>query len=368
MRKKENTKTTYFEETFDFYQREMEKEIQSFNNMSQEDYMIQRKIDEMNQHYSLDDIEWLSSLRNDFWTFKNLQDLDGCLEQLMNIKPCVIPSDERWTNYRRIISSAEYTGGLGRSMKFYVIDQTTKKLLGLIEVKSDFKNVPLRDSFIGWNKDLKTHHRKLNNIAILSTLIPVPDFGTNALGAKLIIFLSLSDVIRSYWRSKYDDVLEGVSTTSLYGHNKNGSIYTGNTYFKQLGHSNGNVIFNLTKDLYSNLSKIMLIEFPDKVSEINKESNPKQRLMEFIIKNYKLNRLKVQHGFKRGVYWCSFYNESIDHLNNKNLNKYTPRFNYTVEDIFQKWLPKSINRFQKLHSENRLTTKLKNYEKLIINI
>ena len=93
MRKKENTKTTYFEETFDFYQREIEKEIQSFNNMSQEGYMIERKLEEMNQHYSLDDIEWLSSLRNDFWSFKNLQDLDGCLEQLKNIKPCVIPAN-----------------------------------------------------------------------------------------------------------------------------------------------------------------------------------------------------------------------------------------------------------------------------------
>ncbi len=368
MREKENTKKNYFEETYDFYQREMEKEIQSLNNMKQEEYMFERKIDEMNQHYSFNDIKWLSSLRNDFWTFKNLQDLDECLEQLMNIKPCVIPADERWTNYRRLISSAEYTGGLGRSMKFYVIDQTTNKLLGLIEVKSDFKNVPLRDSFIGWNKDLKTNHRKLNNIAILSTLIPVPDFGTNALGAKLIVFLSLSDVIRNYWKSKYNDVLEGVSTTSLYGHDKNGSIYTGNTYFKQLGHSNGNVIFNLTKDLYSHLSKTISIEFPDKVGKINKKSNPKQRLMEFILRTYKLNRLKVQHGFRRGIYWSSFYIETNDHLNNRNLDKYTPRFNYTVEEIFQKWLPKSIKRFQKLHSENRLTTNFKSYEKLIFNI
>jgi hypothetical protein len=50
------------------------------------------------------------------------------------------------------------------------------------------------------------------------------------------------------------------------------------------------------------------------------------------------------------------------------LDEYTPRFKYTVEEIFQKWLPKSIKRFQKLHSENRLTTKFKSYEKLIINI
>lgn len=370
MREKENTKKNYFEETFDFYQREIEKEIQTFNHMTQEGYMIERKLEEMNQHYSLKDKSWLSELKNNFWTFNDIEDFEGCIQQLRDIKPSLIPADQRWVKYRRLISSAEYfgNGGLGRSMRFFVIDRSTDKLLGLIEVKSDFKNVKSRDEYIGWDSDLKNHYRKLNNVAILSTLIPVPDFGTNSLGAKLICFLSLSDVVRDYWKTKYNDFLEGVTTTSLYGHLQNGSIYTGNKYFKTLSHSAGDVVFTLTKELYSKLSKVMFDEFRDEVEKINGGTNPKQRLMDFILRKYKVDRSTATHGFRRGVYWCSFYSESIDHLNNKKLEQYTPRFNYTVEEIFQEWLPKSIKRYEKLHTENRLTTKFKAYEKLIINI
>lgn len=368
MREKENTKKNYFEETYDFYQREIEKQIQTFNNMTQEGYMIERKLEEMNQHYSLDDMPWLSELINDFWTFNNLEDFEGCIQQLKNIKPCVITADHRWVHYRRLISSAEYSSGLGRGMRFFVIDKNTDKLLGLIEVKSDFKNVKSRDEYIGWDNELKNLHHKLNNVAILSTLIPTPEFGFNVLGGKLIAFLSLSDVVRDYWKTKYNNVLEGVSTTSLYGHNKNGSIYTGNNYYKSLGHSNGDVVFTLPKKLFSKLSKIMSYQFRDYVEKINSGSNPKQRLMDFILKKYNISRKISTHGFRRGVYWCSFYNESIDHLNNRSLDEYTPRFDYTVEEIFEKWLPKSLNRFEKLFNENRLTTKFKTYEKLIINI
>ena len=368
MRKKENTKTTYFEETFDFYQREIEKEIQTFNHMTQECYMIERKLEEMNQHYSLKDKSWLTELKNNFWTFNDIEDFEGCIQQLKDIKPCVILADERWIYYRRLISSADYSSGQGRGIRLYVIDKSSDRLLGLIEVKSDFKNITSRDNHIGWNSQLKNHHHKLNNIAILSTLIPTPEFGFNVLGGKLIAFLSLSDVIRDYWKTKYNDVLEGVSTTSLYGHNYNGSIYTGNSYYKSLGHSNGDVVFTLPKKLFSKLSKIMSYKFPEDVEKINSGSNPKQRLMDFILKKYNISRNIATHGFKRGIYWSPFYIETNDHLNNRNLDEYTPRFNYTVEEIFEKWLPKSLNRFEKLFKENRLTTKFKAYEKLVINI
>lgn len=368
MREKENTKKTYFKVTFEFYRREIEKEIKMFNKMNQEHYMIDRKVDEMNQHYSLNDLQTLTFLRNDFWSFDNIEDCGGSIQQLKNIRPIVIPADERWVKYRRLISSAEYTGGPGRSRRFFAVDQTSNKLLGLIEMKSDFKNVSSRDKYIGWDSELKNQYRKLNNIAILSTLIPTPDFGSNALGGKLIAFLSLSDVVRDTWKNKYNDVLEGLSTTSLYGHNNNGSIYTGNKYFKSLSHSAGDVLFTLPKKLFSILSKIITNEFTDEVEKINSGSNPKQRLMELILKKYDIARNTATHGFRRGIYWSSFYIETNDHLNNKKLEHYTPRFNYTTEEIFQEWLPKSIKRYEKLHTENRLTTKFKAYEKLIINI
>lgn len=368
MESKNHINQINFEESFDFFKLEIEKEIQSFNSMTQEEYMHERKIEEMNQHYKIGDLPLLSKLRNRFWKFNNLEDYQGCIEQIKNIKPCLIPGNNNWVDCRRLISSANYSRGLGRSIKYFVIDETTDKLLGLIEVKSDFKTLTSREELIGWDNDMKIKCKKLNNTAILSTLIAVPDFGVNGLGAKLIVFLSLSDVIRNTWWYKYNDVLEGTTTTSLYGHNKNGSIYTGNKYFKSLKHTNGDVIYELPDDLYKNLKNIISTEFPEDYEKINNGTNPKQRLMDFIFKVYQIKRSIGAHGFERGTYFCSFYLETSDHLNNKNLEKYTPRFKYTVQDIFDEWLPKSLKRFDKLYKEKRLTSEFKSYEKLIYNI
>lgn len=357
-----------FDETFDFFKLEIEKEIHFLNSMTQQEYMLERKIEEMNRYFTLKDLPSLIELKSKFWTFENHEDLNGSLEQLKNIKPCLIPGDENWVNYRRLISSAEYSSGIGRGIRYFVVDKNTDKLLGLIEVKSDFKGIKSRDEHIGWNDDLKNQHKKLNNVAILSTLIPVPDFGVNGLGAKLVAFLSLSDVIRDAWLTKYNDVLEGVTTTSLYGHSVNGSMYTGNKYFKSLKHTNGDVIYTLPLEFYKTLKTIVSFKYTEEVEKIMFGPNPKQRLMDFILKAYKVNRDTAIHLQKRGIYWSSFYLESIDHLNNKNIKQYTPRFNYSVQEIFEEWLPKSIKRFEKLYHEKRLTTNFQNYEELIYHI
>jgi hypothetical protein len=356
-----------FEETFDFFKHEIEKEIQSYNSISQTEYMTERKIEEMNQHFSFEDLSLINQLKNKFWRFNHLQDLNGCLEQLRNIKPCIIPGDENWVVFRRIISSAEYTGGLGRSIRLYVADKTTDKLLGLIEIKSDFKTLKSRDKFIGWDKTMKNKHKKLNNIGILSTLIPTPEFSFNVLGGKLIAFLGLSDEIRNTWKLKYNDILEGVTTSSLYGHKTNGSIYTGNKYFKSLNHSQGNVIYSLPNELFATLKYLISEEFPQNFDNLNKGTNPKQRLMDFILNVYKIDRKDCTHGYQRGLYFSEFYFETKDHLNNRNLNTYTPKFKYTVQEIFDEWLPKSLKRFEKLHQENKLKTNFITYENNIFN-
>lgn len=357
-----------FNESFDFFKHEIVKEIQFFNSLNQQDYMLEKKIEEMNRYFKPKDLPSLTELKNTFWTFHNHDDLNGSLEQLRNIKPCLIPGDENWVKCRRLISSAEYSSGIGRGLRYFVVDDNTDKILGLIEVKSDFSSIKSRDELIGWNGDLKNQQNKLNNIAILSTLIPVPDFGANGLGAKLITFLSLSDVIRDTWYTKYNDILEGTTTTSLFGHHINGSIYTGNKYFKSLKHTNGDVIYNLPLELYKTVKDIVSVEFQQEVESIMSGSNPKQRLMEFVLKKYDIDRKSAVHHQKRGIYWCSFYMETFDHLNDRNMEQYTPRFNYSVNEIFEEWLPKSLKRFEKLHRENRLTIKFKNYEELIHHI
>ena len=357
-----------FNETYDFFRGEINKETQAYKQMSQEEFMMEKKIEEMNNDYSKLDLTALQNLTDQFWKFDNLLDRERCLDQLNKLSPIVIPENKNWVHCRKIISSAEYTGGLGRSMRFYVVDEPTQLILGLIEVKSDFKNVKVRDDEIGWDDELKNGRNKLNNIAILSTLIPVPDFGMNALGAKLIAFLGSCDVVRNSWKNKYNDELEGVSTTSLYGHSNSGSIYTGNNYFRSLGHTNGDVLLGLPKELYTTLSGIVSREFPEIVEKIKVGTNPKQRLLDFIFKTYQVDRSTATHGFKRGIYWCPFYLETNDHLKDFNLEKYTPRFNYSVGEIFQKWLPKSINRFNKLFDENRLSHEYKLYNNLIYGI
>jgi hypothetical protein len=117
-KKMDEGSTFEFNETYDFFRGQIIKETRAYKQMSQEEFMMEKKIEEMNNDYSQLDLIALENLTNQFWKFDNLLDHERCLDQLNKLSPIVIPENKNWVHCRKIISSAEYTGGLGRSMRF----------------------------------------------------------------------------------------------------------------------------------------------------------------------------------------------------------------------------------------------------------
>ena len=132
----------------------------------------------------------------------------------------------------------EFQANPGRNVKCYVKDRTSGKILGQICLGSDITALGVRDQYIGWTKEDKFKGGKLNNTSIATTIVSTQPFGYNFLGGKLIAALATSPEVREYWKKKYNNVLVGLGTTSLYGIH---SQYNGIPHFKTLGESKGKI-------------------------------------------------------------------------------------------------------------------------------
>ena len=121
----------------------------------------------------------------------------------------------RWTEIRRLIHTMEFTANPGRNVKFYVKDEVTDKILGVICLGSDVISIKVRDKFIGWTKEDKLDNGLLNHTAICSTICSTQPFGYNFLGGKLIATMVNSKVVRDEWKKIYGQELVGFSTTSF---------------------------------------------------------------------------------------------------------------------------------------------------------
>ena len=107
------------------------------------------------------------------------------------------------------------------------------------------------------------------------------------------------------------------------------------------------------------------------VEKVN--SNPpskkyhKQNVLSLIMKTLELKPKDYEHGFKRGVYFCSFYENTSEFLKSeisedKLIMK--DKFKQDMDYIVSWWKPKAINRFNKLKLENRLKSDIHFWDKL----
>ena len=120
------------------------------------------------------------------WMPKDINDLEGTFEEIKRIRPIAVPvkqgdarSNDAWSVTRRLIHTMEFTANPGRNIKFYVKDEVTDKILGVICLGSDVISIKVRDKFIGWTKEDKLDNGLLNHTAICSTICSTQPFGYN---------------------------------------------------------------------------------------------------------------------------------------------------------------------------------------------
>ena len=329
----------------------------------QEPTMIQAK----SQIASYYDLQWKpTDINNKELTIKEIESLDPYVEIVDDPK-----ESTKWAAVRRMIHTMDFTANPGRNVKINVKDRVSGKLLGQISLASDVTAMGVRDNFIGWTKDNKFVDGKLNNTTIASTIVCTQPLGYNFLGGKLIAMMTTTPEVRAYWKSKYDNILIAVGTTSLYGIH---SQYNGIPLFKTLGESAGKISLKPDDKFYDpwhqwikeNRAEWYKQNISDERARngasMGYESNGpvsgiKQKILSAIFKECGIKATEYHHGFKRGVYMAMMYENGCEYLRNEITEDkliLKDKFKQGTEYINKWWKKHAISRYTKLHDEGRI--------------
>ena len=295
---------------------------------------------------------------NRLWKPTDITNKELTIKEIESIEPEVVfvPSDDasNWTMYRMLIHTMDWSANPGRNQKYFVRDKVTDKILGLVSLGSDVTSIKVRDDYIGWSKDNKFVDHKLNNTAIASTIVCTQPIGFNFLGGKLIAALTTSSTIRDKWYEQYNDILIGVTTTSLYGVH---SQYNGIPHWKTLGESAGKIAIKPDDDVYFVWANWLKENYREEFDKAQSQTGPKQNTINRIFKHLGIKGKDYEHGFHRGVFFANMYDNGLEYLRNEIEDKdlrMKPKFENDIDYIMNWWKPKAVRRYVKLYEDNRI--------------
>lgn len=367
-------------DTFDYdkSRSELISNLDYIASMSVEEQTLYKKWVELNQnlHSSYSNLAGFAAHYDNIWRPTDIQNKELTISEINSINPIVeivTDSDDanKWSDARRMIHTMDFTPNPGRNVKVYVRDRDSGKLLGLISLGSDITSLGVRDAYIGWTKEDKFTNGKLNHTTIGTSIVATQPFGYNFLGGKLIAALTTSPEIRNHWETTYGNKLIAVGTTSLYGIH---SMYNGIPHFKTLGESKGKISIKPDDKFYDVWHGWLKDNHGEwYAEEITEErarnganmgydrngpvSGIKQKILTKIFRELGIKADAYHHGFQRGVYFAMMYENGNDFLCSKideTQLVLKPKFQQGLDYTMQWWKPKAINRYVKLHSENKL--------------
>jgi len=331
------------------------------HSMSVQEHTLYKKWVELQNPSILKSKPFISTLYDTQWKPTDIYNKELTIEEINNIQPVVdiMSSDSdvmKWTHIRRMISSMDFSANPGRNIKILVRDEVSNKVLGVVSLGSDVTSVGVRDRYIGWNDTDKYENGKLNNTTIGTSIIATQPLGYNFLGGKLVSMMTTVPVLREYWKNRYDDILVGVHTTSLYGVH---SQYNGIPHFKTLGETTGKISIKPDDSVYEPWHHHIKKTYPEWYSENidSGKSSPKQRILKKIFKECGISGTKYHHGYKRGVYFAQMYENGNEFLRSEIDESelvMKKKFEEGVDYISKWWKNKAIKRYTKLHEQNKL--------------
>jgi hypothetical protein len=367
----------FSESTFNF-DRESSRLTDNMNylkSISVKEFTLYKKWIECKEYKSLYNLS--TRTKSNIWFPKNIYDKESTIRELHNLIPKIkiVKSEydvSEWLNLRLFSHTMPFDQAPGRLMRFLIYDEITGKHLGAISLSSDVVSLTVRDNYIGWTKDNKYIDGKLNNTAIASCIMSTQPFGYNFLGGKLVASLLATKYVRDCWKEEYGDALVGITTTSLYGST---SMYDGIPYWKNLGESAGKVYIKPDDEFYEIWHKWLKENKKDEYNKITTKTNDsagpvtgiKQRILYLIFKYTNIKASSYVHGFKRGVYFLQFYENSQAFLRNEIQESdliLKPRISDDYDGVISWWRKKAENRYIKLHTENNIKKSILFYNKV----
>jgi hypothetical protein len=285
---------------------------------------------------------------------------------------------ETWNAIRTFSSTMKNNSNIGRNLFYTLVDDVTKKYLGVICISSDFLDLTPRDTFIGWPRDVKTQQGMINHTAIGSTIVPLQPLGYNYMGGKLLALMCLSDTVQKDWKDKYGDTLVGVTTTSLYGKTKSGGLsqYDGLEHWQKMGYSSGSVAFEPTKATSRMVFEWLRENYTRKYFEWweakNQQGLPlkrdhKNRSLNFAYSKLGIPKELIRTEHQRGIYFSPLYDNTCEFLRKEIKDDVLVKsFDTSEEALTNIWKTKyAKGRIRQLQKKNNVSYESLFYDDLI---
>lgn len=354
-------------------------EFEFLSFLSVKEYTLYKKMEELQRKWKQKETMFASFLSQDDLLHKDVKYVKSLLWKpkkhgdFEKIKPILINTNDKpyfsisnnitWRILREFTSSMINNSNISRNLYYIVVDDVSGKILGVIQITSDFMDLGPRDKWIGWNREEKTWSGKLNNSAIGSTIVPTQPLGYYYLGGKLLALLTCSKKIEEDWYKIYGDVLVNLTTTSLYG---SFSQYNSLKYWKKIGKTDGSISYEPSKKLELKLLKWLWFNYPYDYWRfyIATRSNGmplhrlhRQRCLNTIYKHFRVPKEKIRTSHQRGVYCCPLFENTPDFLRNEiNENMLIRRFDNSIESLSELWkekyASKRIKKFEDYNIDN----------------
>jgi len=338
---------------------------------------LYKKYKEVNGHYR-DSLDKARVVKAKIWTPTDITNKELTVKEIQALQPrirIVAPktTDEMDWNMIRVFShTMEFDQNPGRFVRFLVYDDASGKYLGATSLGSDVIAIGCRDQWIGWDRDTKLQG-KLNNSAIGTCIMATQPFGYNFLGGKLVASMLTTKVVADTWERMYNNVLAGLTTTSLYGSE---SMYNSIPFWKKLGSSTGAIGIKPDDTVYAKWHDYIKEHKPDEYKErFTKEDSSKgpvtgikQQIMSMIYREVGVSASKYKHGFERGVYYAPLYENTREFLRGEiEADKLIPlvKLENDVDSVINWWKPKAVKRYETLHDENRIKDGILYYTNMI---
>jgi Domain of unknown function (DUF4338) len=335
-------------------------------------FMLKHKYDEIRRFVSSQNIKEIHQIKDNIWKPSSIDSYKDISPELILVSDtCEIPKitiwgeevyetyyrDEKlvrvWNILRTMIASSRNDGVIGRSLKILVVDKTSKKYLGILNIASSMMFLTPRNQYLfGNSNDLYnrvfSQGGRSKNMACGTTIMTLQPFGRLFNGGKLMSLLCLSDEVCKMWEQKYGDKLVCFETTSLFG-DKKLTQYDGlQPYIRKLGLTSGETPLKPSDDLWKSMRRWLKLRFPEiyhhYLVETNEKGQPASRYPkdEAIKKVYKLlsisKYLDINSGFKRGVYFSRLYKNSDEFIRYEiNESDLVPAFDNSVETLTEFW-------------------------------
>ncbi len=334
------------------------KHMDSLKTQGVEESTLYKKWIELKQLDNTKEVVSTGALMGRLWAPTDIFDKERTVEEIDNLKPQIVICKDGTTDYddwkylRMLISSFEFSIGIGRLIKILVLDENTGKVLGVSSIASDVISIGVRDNWIGWTKEDKFEKGKLNQTCIGSTIVPTQPFGYNFLGGKLIASLLCTNDVRDAWKNKFDQKLVGMTTTSLYGGH---SMYQFQDTIREHADTRDELVDELAKQRFSVHDTNVVHDLRSKL--VHPPSGPKQNVLNRIYSHLGMKSSEYVHGFKRGVYFAPFYENTREYLRSEIEESElvgSRKLENDVDDVMDWWKPKAIRRYTNLIEQDRI--------------